>query len=81
MTNKLTTTNALQAMADIATEILDAAGLRAPGRQAGKRPGIERWNNQILGSLGLSIAGGPSNFQRNIIPERGLGLPRQEAQD
>ncbi|WP_028710051.1 MULTISPECIES: acyl-CoA dehydrogenase family protein [Paracoccus] len=81
MTNKLTTTNALQAMADIATEILDAAGLRAPGRQAGKRPGIERWNNQILGSLGLSIAGGTSNIQRNIISERGLGLPRQEAQD
>jgi alkylation response protein AidB-like acyl-CoA dehydrogenase len=32
-----------------------------------------------MGSLGNSIAGGASNIQRNIIAERGLGLPRDLA--
>jgi alkylation response protein AidB-like acyl-CoA dehydrogenase len=45
---------------------------------AGKRNPAQ-WLNQVLGSLALSIAGGASNIQRNIIAERGLGLPKDEA--
>lgn len=41
--------------------------------------GPEKWMDQIMGSLGNSIAGGASNIQRNIIGERGLGLPRDLA--
>lgn len=36
------------------------------------------WVRQTMMSLRLSIAGGTSNIQRNIIAERGLGLPRDD---
>jgi alkylation response protein AidB-like acyl-CoA dehydrogenase len=52
-----------------------AAGGRGP---RGAR-GPNKWLEQIMGSLGNSIAGGTSNIQRNIIGERGLGLPRDLA--
>lgn len=51
------------------------AGARGPR----SRRGPEKWMDQIMGSLGNSIAGGASNIQRNIIGERGLGLPRDLA--
>ena len=47
------------------------------GRGEG-RPGPERWMYQYFGSLGSAIAGGSSNIQRNIIAQRGFGLPRDQ---
>lgn len=51
-------------------------GKRTPGRV---RPNA-KWVNQMIGSLGIAIAGGTSNIQRNVIAERGLELPREEKQ-
>jgi hypothetical protein len=38
--------------------------------------GAAGWLDQIMWSLGVAIAGGTANIQRNVIGERGLGLPR-----
>jgi alkylation response protein AidB-like acyl-CoA dehydrogenase len=75
LVNKLTTTNLFHRIAAISSEIIGDDGLKAP-KQGRDRGGDERWVNQMLGSLGQAISGGTSNIQRNIISERGLGLPR-----
>jgi alkylation response protein AidB-like acyl-CoA dehydrogenase len=75
--NKLNATNIGQRIAELAMDVLQDSSLLDPlGGTEGERPGDERWMNQYFGSLALSIAGGTSNIQRNIIAERGLGLPR-----
>lgn len=66
---------------DIALLAQDLAGeefIFAP--EMGKKGprGPNKWLDQIMGSLGNSIAGGASNIQRNIIAERALGLPRDK---
>ncbi|MDE0061633.1 MAG: acyl-CoA dehydrogenase family protein, partial [Gammaproteobacteria bacterium] len=49
---------------------------KAVSRRPSRAVGNERWVNQVLGSLAATMGGGTSNIQRNIIAERGLGLPR-----
>jgi len=39
-----------------------------------------KWIERFMISLSMSIAGGTSNIQRNIIAERSLGLPRDRSQ-
>ena len=74
LVNKLNGSNLSARIANLAQDVIGDAGLAMP--QAERSRGDERWVNQILGSLGLAIAGGASNIQRNVIAERGLGLPR-----
>jgi len=38
-----------------------------------------KWIERFMISLSMSIAGGTSNIQRNIIAERTLGLPRDRS--
>lgn len=75
--NKLASTNMGQQVAQLAQQLLGPESALAPfGQPAGITSGNEKWTNQMMGSLGMAIAGGASNIQRNIIAERGLGLPR-----
>jgi hypothetical protein len=75
--NKLSSTEIGKAVAGVAQDIPGDAGLRMPSEEGGAAADHpEQWLNQIFGSLAMSIAGGASNIQRNIIAERGLGLPR-----
>ena len=79
---KLLGTNVQQMIAKLALDLIPDAGLREPDRSEvamGIRiftPG--RWVSQYMFSLAITIAGGTSNVQRNIIGERLLGLPRDQ---
>ncbi|MEE2665575.1 MAG: acyl-CoA dehydrogenase family protein [Myxococcota bacterium] len=82
MLNKISDTNIVQQVSKLAHRLLGAESALAPrGQPTGRTSGSEKWTNQFMGSLGLAIAGGTSNIQRNIIAERGLGLPRDAAAD
>ncbi len=67
----------------LAQDLIGEEGMTEPVGAGGQGPrgprGPNKWLDQIMGSLGNSIAGGASNIQRNIIGERGLGLPRDLA--
>ena len=58
----------------LAMDIMGDRGLLAPGEPSA--PAMGMFGTAYMWSLGILIAGGAANIQRNIIAERGLGLPR-----
>jgi alkylation response protein AidB-like acyl-CoA dehydrogenase len=74
--NKLIGTDIGHRIAALAQDLIEDDSLLLPDHGDGREVGDERWMNQFFGSLGVAIAGGTSNIQRNIIAERALGLPR-----
>ncbi len=61
-------------IAKLAMDVLGDRGLLAPGEP--NAPAMGMFGTAYMWSLGVLIAGGTANIQRNIIAERGLGLPR-----
>ena len=73
-TNKLFGTEVSQRIGRMAIEVLGLYGQLAPGSKWVPLGGdVER---AYLHCVSLTIAGGTSEIQRNIIATRGLGLPR-----
>jgi alkylation response protein AidB-like acyl-CoA dehydrogenase len=79
--NKLNSTNIGHRVAHTAMEILQEDGLLAPGErvQGSDSLSVGGWITQYMWSLGIAIAGGTASIQRNVIAERGFGLPRDSA--
>jgi alkylation response protein AidB-like acyl-CoA dehydrogenase len=81
--NKLHSTNIGQEVAKLAMDLLESDALADPSssqRLFGIAPRSGAgWVGQFMASLGVAIAGGTANVQRNVIAERGLGLPRDWA--
>lgn len=80
MVNKLYGTEIGEQIAQLGYDLIGDAGLLAPTRSTwdavSTAAGETDWVDQYLFELASGIAAGSSNIQRNVIGERGLGLPR-----
>jgi len=81
MMTKLNSTNMGHMVSKLAIEILGDDGLVAPSSHGLGMGGSSaaNWISQYMSSVGVAIAGGTANVQRNVIAERGFGLPRDSA--
>ena len=75
---KLNGTMILHRLSSLAVDVLGAAGLPyEPLGEAMEDDEATTWQIDNMYDVGLIIGGGSSNIQKNIIGERGLGLPRE----
>jgi len=77
MVTKLYGTQLGYEVGKLAMDLLGDRGLLGPGEKSAPADGM--FLNAYMWSLGVLIAGGTANIQRNVIGERGLGLPRDAA--
>jgi alkylation response protein AidB-like acyl-CoA dehydrogenase len=74
---KLYATSLNYDITQLGMDILSDRGLLGPGEDSA--PAMGMFTTAYMWSLGILIAGGTANIQRNIIAERALGLPRDPA--
>ncbi len=81
MMMKLFSTEIGHQAAAISLDLLGDSGLLSAGNAELGVPASDAqgWIGRYMYSLGIAIAGGTANIQRNVIAERGLGLPRDSA--
>lgn len=77
LTLKLAFANHWRITGDLAAEVTGAGGMLW-GDDA---PDANQWGQQLLSQFAIRIGGGTDEIQRNIIAERGLGLPREPQTD
>jgi alkylation response protein AidB-like acyl-CoA dehydrogenase len=65
-------------LTSLGVDVLGAAGLAyEPLDEAAETDEATAWHIDHMYDIGLMIGGGSTNIQKNIIGERGLGLPRE----
>ena len=77
-TGLITKLNGCQLNHDIcalAIDAMDQTGMLRKGSKHVRDQGM--WQSQFMFTLGLIIGGGTAQIQKNIIAERGLGMPRE----
>jgi len=81
MMMKLFSTEIGHKSASLSMDLLGEKGLLSAGNaELGVRTSSSQgWIARYMYSLGIAVAGGTANIQRNVIAERGLGLPRDAA--
>lgn len=72
---KLFTTELVQRFSEAGVDLLGPYGALWQG--SGRTPDNGRWAYQFLYDRSMTIAGGTSEVQRNIVAQRVLGLPRK----
>jgi alkylation response protein AidB-like acyl-CoA dehydrogenase len=73
---KLYSSNLAAEQVRLARDLIQDDFLIMPEKEEDRASGNSKWVQLYFSSLIMAIAGGASNIQRNIIAERGLGLPR-----
>jgi alkylation response protein AidB-like acyl-CoA dehydrogenase len=72
---KLQATELNHQIATLAIDVMGDLGLLYDGSPHARANGI--WQKRFMFDLGMIIGGGTAQIQKNIIAERGLGLPRE----
>ncbi|ARR55267.1 hypothetical protein HY78_18360 [Rhizorhabdus wittichii DC-6] len=80
LTQKLYLTDTIHLVERLTRDLLaDDYLLMTPGEGPDGLKGNAKWIYNSFHSLKIAIAGGSSNIQRNVVGERVLGLPRDDA--
>ena len=81
MIRKLQGTELRHELEQLGIDVMGERGLAYPEKASPYNLGGGSWQANYMYYLGLIIGGGTSQIQKNIIGERGLGLPREPKVD